>query len=515
MSFTSWTFAVFLAVSVLVYWLLPGKFRWMWLLAASCLFYGWKEPLYLVYLLFAAGSTWLISLGMDRVSRKQKAHFSANELNKDEKKAYKARTARKKKALMALCLLLNVGLLALIKYSGLLPGRDSLWWLVMPLGISFYTFQTIGYVIDVYRETVDCQRNFFRYALYVSFFPQISQGPIGRYSVLAPQLFTPVSFDGSRVARGVMRMLWGFFKKLVIAGRLGIFVDAAYSDPHGGLTMALATLGYAFQLYADFAGYMDIIIGAGECFHIRLEENFQTPYLSRSIAEYWRRWHSTLGSWFRDYLYYPVLRSGWCGSLGKKLSKAGKKTLAKNLTTAIGLLCTWVLIGLWHGSTDNFLVHGLYHGTFVILAAVLGDFYGKVRTALKIREQSKAFHLFQVLRTFLIVNIGYVLFRSANMAQAADIFGKILIPGNFPADWQDLTKLLTDIALTAGDWIVTGLALLLVAFADLRQDALAARFQAMAPWQKTAVMAAVLLLIFVFGLYGIGFDAASFIYSQF
>lgn len=438
MSFTSLTFAIFLGVMLLGYYLIPKKVQWLWLLIGSYVFYTWSSPYFVVFLLFSTVTTWAFPLIMGRLSdRHQKwlASEDGNSLKKEEKKAYRKKLERQKRILLILCLICNIGLLAFLKYTNFvivtinhfgveLPILD---WLVLPLGISFYTFQSVGYVVDVYRETALPLKNFFKYALYVSFFPQICQGPIGRFNDLAPQLYSEHRFEYNGFIMGLERILLGFFKKMVVADQIAVFVNAVYQDPsaYSGLILGLATLMYAFQLYADFSGYMDIAIGAGRCFGIRLAENFETPYFSRSITEFWRRWHITLGSWFKDYLYYPVLRSGWCSGIGRRLSKKGRKKAAKMLTTVIGLAITWLLIGMWHGASWNFILYGCYHGAFVIMAVVLGDVYEKIKNCIKIREENKIWQGFQIVRTFFIVTFGYVLFRSADISQAALIYKRL------------------------------------------------------------------------------------------
>ena len=195
---------------------------------------------------------------------------------------------------------------------------------ILPVGLSFYIFQSLGYCIDVYRGTARAERNFFKYALYVSFFPQILQGPIGDYNRLAPQLFAPHDFSYKEAVYGIERVAWGFFKKLVIANQISLILDGVwigYFEYSGCAFWMMALVFYAIQLYADFSGYMDIANGCAQMLGIRMDENFCTPYFSRNIAEFWRNWHITLGAWFKNYVFYPVLRTGWCNQLRKNLKK--------------------------------------------------------------------------------------------------------------------------------------------------------------------------------------------------
>ena len=232
-------------------------------------------------------------------------------------------------------------------------------------------------------------------------------------------------------------MLLGFFKKIIVANNLGAFVNSIYADPgqYSGVILAFATFLYAFELYADFSGYMDIDCGISECMGIQLAENFETPYFSRSIAEFWRRWHISLGVWFKDYLYYPLLRTKAFSALSKKLRKSGHKKAAQNVTVSLGLLITWFVIGFWHGAGFNYVLYGLFHGSFVILSGLLGDFYESAKNRLRISKDAFWWKAFQMLRTFTIVCFGYVLFISNDLSQALMVYYRIFTQ-NFYFGWS-------------------------------------------------------------------------------
>ena len=409
MVFTSFAFCAFIVLLFVIYYTIPrikGGIQWLVLLSFSLFFYMYNSPRYAIFLCASILTTWI----------------SARYIQK--------------KAVFPLCIIFNLGILCFVKYAPLFAGLNgrSLDWLIIPLGISFYTFQSMGYLIDVKRGLTEPEKNLLKYALFVSFFPQISQGPIGRCESLMPQLISDHSFDYDRFVRGLERMLLGFFKKILIANNLARIVDDAYGnyDMYSGKIMILATLMYAFQLYADFSGYMDIAVGTGECLGITLSENFRTPYFSKNISEYWRRWHITLGAWFKDYLYYPLLRTRVITDMNRALRKSGHKKAARSITTSIGLLITWLCIGMWHGASLNFIAHGLFHGFFLIMAIVLSDLYVSCRNKLHIHDDSRIFNIFRMLRTFTIVNIGYVLFRSDSMGMALGIYKRIF--GHFNDD---------------------------------------------------------------------------------
>ena len=325
-SYTTLNFICFVFVTMLVYFLFPAKkYKWTVLLAASMFFYAVAGYKYAFFILFTTLSTYLIALWISHVSAHSKKLLKEKkkEWDKDQKKKYKNKIKIQKRLIMTLALVINFGILAFLKYYGFFAGslNDMLGSfgvsfsiptlkLFLPLGISFYTFQSMGYIVDVYREKTDAQRNPFKLLLFVSFFPQIIQGPISIYDQLAAQLLEPHEFDFTRMKHGMELILWGFFKKLVIADRAYILIGAVEKDyaQFGGTTLTFTILLYALQLYADFSGGIDISRGVAQIFGIDMIDNFKRPYFSRSINEYWRRWHISLGAWLKNYLFYPIAR---------------------------------------------------------------------------------------------------------------------------------------------------------------------------------------------------------------
>lgn len=432
MSFVSLEFLLLLLSLFVLYFLsakLFPKLQWGVLLLASVIFYYWVMREYTLYLMLYILTAWLCGISIEKIGNK----YLENRINngsEEEKQHLKIITSFLQKLTLTLAIILMLGCLLLVKCKGFFLSdfpEGAAQWLIMPLGISFFAFLNIGYCVDIYRGTAKAENNPLKYALYVSYFPHILQGPLDRFDTLSPQLFSVHDFSGDKFKSGLERMLIGYFKKLAVANNLGMFVDSTYAVPseRSGIVLVLATLAYAMQIYADFSGYMDIVCGISECLGIRIEENFKTPYFSESIAEYWRRWHITLGAWFRDYLYYPILRSEAFRCLSKRLRSQRKKKLAKILPTSLGLLITWFLIGFWHGNSWNFIVHGLYHGCFIISSTMLADFYGTLRTKSRISEDAFSWHLFKKVRTFLLVCIGYVFFRADSLRTALTIYKRI------------------------------------------------------------------------------------------
>ena len=436
MSFVSGRFIVLLASLFVVYYFLGkrnSQYQWIAVLIASLVYYGSAMKLLSAYLLASVIISWIYGITVRQVNKKQEVSILALPKSgnvKEEKKSIRKKSEQIKKVFLFCSLILLLGTLIVLKCcSGMLSvpeGRIN--WLIMPLGISFFTFLCVGYCIDIFRGTITAETNFFKYALYVSYFPHIGQGPIDRYGDLATQFVEIHHFDRTEFIMGIERILIGYFKKLVIANHLSLFIDPVFTDPgtHSGFVLAFAAFMYAFQLYADFSGYMDIACGVSQCLRIRVSENFHTPYFSRSIAEYWRNWHITLGAWFRDYLYYPILRSGLISGLSKKLRSAGCKKMAQILSTTIGLLITWLLIGFWHGTSLNYIIYGLYHGSFIILSTVFSEVYSKFRVKLNISEYSISWRTFQIIRTFTIICISYILFRANSLDSSLAIFRRIV-----------------------------------------------------------------------------------------
>lgn len=524
MSFLTLQYLAFLGILCLAYYTLGAinkKIQWIILLIASYIFYGFSSAKYLGFLVFSTLVTWGVSVAVSETFSREKAEIAADaSITKEQKKAIKSAYDKKRKYWIFWAVVLNIGLLFIIKYANRgieslnsLFGLDmgQLKWIVMPLGFSFYTFQSLGYCIDVYRGTVEAERNPLKYALFVSFFPQICEGPIGSYQELSPQFFEEHRFDYDSFVKGLIRILTGIFKKVVVADTIALFVDPVYASygDYSGAMLLLATFLYALQLYADFSGYIDIALGSSACLGIRLTENFDTPYFSRSIAEYWRRWHISLGVWFRNYLYYSVLRSNAVSSYGKKLAKEGKRKLASCITATVGLAVTWTLIGMWHGASYNFLAHGWYHGFFIILSVWLGDTYKKTKEVLHIKENS-AWKLFQIVRTFTIVLIGYVLFRATGLRAAFGIYQRILTAFYYEGALSGLYL------LSRAEWIIALFGIAVVFLFDLIE-----RKAALADWIYSRNIALRWLILYVLLLITLLFflnrpaDAGNFIYFNF
>ncbi|MEG1781934.1 MAG: MBOAT family O-acyltransferase, partial [Oscillospiraceae bacterium] len=425
MLFTTLQFIGFLALCTVLYYTLPHRFQWLVLLFASIIFYMGIGRRRIIFILASALTTYVAANLIEKINACEKERLlkGKDSLDKAEKNIIKKGYRFKKRIVLIIFLAFNLGGLSFFKFynfaqtsGSFLPKLN----LIMPVGISFYTLQIIGYVCDVYNKKVTAEKNLLKTVLFTTYFPQIIQGPINRFGDLQSQLTKSHIFDYDKFVLGLMRMLWGYFKKLVIADRFAVIVTTLFQNSanYAGFEIAIVIFFYTIQLYADFSGGIDIAMGASELFGIELPENFKTPFFSKSIGEFWRRWHITLGAYLRDYVFYPVTLSKPMAKLGKWLNKNCGKWFGRWIPAYISLFILWFCSGLWHGEGLQFIAYGLYHGTLIMLGMTFEPIFKKAFSALKVDPQSKTWQLFQVARTFSLVCIGELIFRSSSVSQA-------------------------------------------------------------------------------------------------
>ncbi len=429
MEITTLVFLAFVGLSCLVYYVVPKKFQWCVLLVSSLVFFVSSSALLTVYMLATTG---IVYTGA-RIIQKNKDLFieKKKELTKEEKKNFKAKNKKKQKTLVAIFSVLAIAILVALKYCNFLGGIVNSvagiftlnhlipeFNILLPLGISYYTLMSVSYIVDVYRGLIVAEKNPLRVLLYVSYFPHIVEGPFDRYKDLDVQFRTPHKFDYERFTGSIVIILFGLFKKLVIADRIGFIVSDYFDNvtETSLIGLSIATIMYTIQLYMDFSGCIDIVAGVSELFGIKVAENFRQPFFSKSINEFWRRWHITLGLWLKEYVFYPVTLSGHFKKVNQFVKKHIKNvTLATFVPAAYSLFFVWFCNGLWHGASVKFIAYGLYYYVLMMLGELFTPLFNKTKNKLHIKEDNKLFALFQILRTFFIVNIGMLLFRSVGL----------------------------------------------------------------------------------------------------
>ena len=533
MSFISLSFLAFLGVLLLLYYLLPKRAQWALLLIGSYVFYAFAGLPCLAFLVFTTAVAYVTGRLLARSQAREDAYIASvrDEISKEERKAYRAKGKGQRRLILAAGLVLGFGLLAVFKYTGFtvrnlnavihLFDRNTsipVPSLLLPLGLSFYVFQTMGYLIDVYRGKAGAEKNPFRLALFVSFFPQLVQGPISRYSELAKQLYTPHRADWGMISGGLLRVAWGYFKKLVVADTVLIAIRTLLSDTaaYEGAYVLLLILLYSIEIYGDFTGGIDITIGTAQMFGIRLTENFDRPFSSESTKEYWRRWHITMGTWFTDYIFYPL-------SVSKPMQKLSKwsrahlgQAVGKRLPVYIATIVTWFLTGLWHGADWNFIVWGLLNCLIILVSQELEPLWRRFRENFPRLDKSAFFHGFRAVRTFLLMG----LIRSLDCYRdVPKTFSLWVTMFTRPDTYRTLFGGgLLALGLTVPDFILIGLSVLLIFFVSRagrekrlsEPDRLPAK-----PVLLCLCVCALVIAALVFGNYGQGYDASDFIYGQF
>ena len=483
--FNSIEFLVFFPFVATAFFLIPHRWRWTLLLGASYFFYVSWNPKYVVVLLVMTVIGYVSGRLLEQQTRPTTRRF-----------------------ILSLSLLASLGILFFFKYSDLSNRAlhsvfDRLGigygvYLVLPLGLSYFTFQTLSYILDVYRGTIPAERHAGIYALFIGFFPQLTAGPIPRASQLLPQFRTVHSPDYELVVSGLLRMTWGFFKKLVIADRLAVMVNTVYGDPtaYTGTALILATYAFAFQVYCDFSGYADIAIGAARVMGFTLQENFQQPYYATSIPEFWRRWHITLYNWLRDYVFYPLSRA---------LRRSGFAS-DQLLALALPPMLTMLISGLWHGTNWTFIVWGALHGTFMVISVLWSRANLSLRWPFSFPPQILTG--LKIFFTFNLVCLAWIFFRANSISDALYIIQHLFVTAEINASLYDL--------MPSGwyDWLIAMLAIFLMEVVHYNQrkyGSVREVVRRQPVWLRWSVYYALIVVIFMFGKFGAG----EFIYARF
>ncbi len=492
MLFHSAQFLIFFPLATLIYFLIPRKGRGLWLLAVSYFFYLCWDPRYGLLLALVTLLTYGTGLLIQRSGTKK------------GKKLWLTVSFAACLAVLG-CFKYAVFILESLAALFSLAGVTLTWpqfSILLPLGISFYLFQVLGYLVDVYRGKVEAEQNLLRYALFVAFFPKLVSGPIERAENLLPQMRDGqgewglgASFDFDRMRRGLLLMVWGLFLKLVIADRAALLVDTVFPKywEYNGLQLAVAAVCFSIQLYCDFGGYSAVAIGAAQVLGFRLQDNFHQPYLALSIRDFWRRWHISLSGWFRDYLYIPL--------------GGNRKGRAR---TYFNTMVTMLLSGLWHGAGWNYVVWGGLHGVYQVAGDVLRPARDRAVERLHIRREALVWKVLRGLITFGLVTLAWIFFRAESTRAALGLISGIISRFTLSLDG------ITGLGLDWKDLLVLLIAVLVLLAADLLGQNMQVRDRILAlPLPaRWAVYYLAVFSIFIFGIYGGNYDPSQFIYGQ-
>jgi alginate O-acetyltransferase complex protein AlgI len=487
MLFNSIHFLLFFVIVMTAYFVISYRFRWALLLIASYIFYMSLKPAYIVLIIILT----LIS------------YYACLQMGKTEIKS-------KKKRFLIFTVLANLGLLFIFKYYDffnhsfkaifdyyhLSYGLPALHF-VLPIGISFYTFKSLSYTIDVYRGDKSPEKHFGYFALYIAFFPQLLAGPIERATRFLPQLYEKFDFDYPRVTKGLKLMLWGLFQKMVIADNLATLVDSVYNDPthHQGISLILATLFFAFQIYCDFSGYSDIAIGAAQVLGIKTMDNFNRPYFSKSIPEFWRRWHISLSTWFRDYLYIPL---------------GGNRVSIPRWY--FNLFIVMLICGFWHGANWTFIVWGGLHGFYLAFSRITHGIRYKVAQTIGLNKFPRLHSYLKVMVTFFLVSFAWIFFRANTISDAVYIISNLFSGWAMGLTFEAFEKMPFGGPLKF-EWVVSlfAIGILLAVHLIERRENIIDWFSKKPIWLRWSVCYSIILSILLFGNFG----SKQFIYFQF
>lgn len=520
--------AIFLPLTILIYNIVPQKHRWKVLLVASYIFFWSISEKLIIYLLLSTLSIhhfglWLKSLQNERNDILKKSE-------KEKKKEIRKQYLKKQRNVLIFAVLLHLGVLIVLKYSKFLgtninlvlnfihcPFKLTIAKYAIPIGISFYTFQAISYMFDVYHEKINADRNLGRLALFMAFFPQIMEGPICRYQDTAMQLYEGRKTTYKNLTFGLQRILWGFAKKMIIADRLNALVKTVFTDyaQYDGGIIALGMILYTCQLYMDFSGTMDTVIGSAQIFGVKLPENFKQPFFSKSISDFWTRWHITLGAWFRDYIFYPLSLSEPL----KKLTTKGRKKLGKHygplLASSIALFCVWISNGLWHGSAWNFIFFGMYHFGLILLANIMEPIVKVVTEKLHINRESTPYRIFQIIRTTCLVFIGELFFRAKGL-KAGLIMLKTMFTDFTLKSFADGTYL--KLGIDIHDFVIVGIFVIVVFIVGIMKEKnidIRERIASKNIVIRWTIYYLLILSVIIFGAYGVGYTPVDPMYASY
>lgn len=510
---------VFLLTIVVVYIFTPKKLKRLLLLLASYALFLKVSKKLVIYLLLSTLSIYISGLLFKKIDDKRNIKIKG--VDKEKRKEIKEKYKSKKKIILICCILFNVSFLFIFKYLTFFTNIINIIFssdikvlkLLAPMGISFYTLSALSYLIDVYNEKVDAEKNIVKIMLYLSFFPTILEGPILKYSDVKDEFEKKSKVTYKNFCFGVQRILYGLFKKFLIADRLNMFVKLVFDNytNYNGSTILLGALFYTILLYMEFSGTMDVVIGSAEIFDIKLPENFKQPFFSKNISEFWSRWHITLGLWFKNYIFYPVSLSKPVKKLTTFLRNKINARFSVIVMSAISLFAVWSLNGLWHGAGFTYIVFGYYHFILILLGNIFEPLIVKILNKLKISRQNKIYKFLQIIKTSFLVIIGELIFRAKDLTTAIGMLKSIFT--NF-----NITKINFLLGMDIKDYIVLIISIIIVFIISMLKEKninVREKISEKHIVVRWIIYYALILGIIVFGAYGPGYDPVEPIYADF
>ncbi len=515
---------LFLPLALLVYQLTPQKLRWAVLVLEGYLFFWIISGKLVIYLIAVTIFTYGIGLRLDHNRKRFKEH--CDQVEREERKRIRKIFQRRQKLILLFGIGVLLSALAYLKYFNffvanvnLFAGREMIKPrnLILPIGISFYSLQAISYMADVYWNKMPAERHPGKIALFLGFFPQIMEGPITMYGDTAQQLWEGHSLKAENLTEGCRRIGWGMLKKIVVADRLYVVVKTIfdnYRETHGVMVI-FGAVAYTIQLYMEFSGCMDIIIGSGKCFGVTLPENFRQPFFSKSAAEFWRRWHISLGRWFKTYIFYPVTTSGLVKKWNLYSKKHFNKYVGKIGISALALFPVWLCNGLWHGSSWNYIFYGMFYFVILMTEIILEPVRLKCLELLHVRENHPLYSFIRMVKTWCIIFTGELFFRASGLKAGCVMFLNIFKDFEISRLWDGtLLKLGIDIA----DYYVIFAGILAVAIVEvikefhLLGDRSFVQLRLPIRW---AAYYGLILAVLILGAYGNGYQEVDMIYANF
>ncbi len=535
MAFTSFRFIFFVAIVVFAYYIVPKKFQWFILLIASYGFYLSGGIDHIAYVLFTTLFTYIAGRVMQKMRDKQQEKIKAmgDEVTKEEKRELKKQVNKRVHTVQIITVLVNLGVLAYVKYLNFFLGVansvfDIFKWdvsvplvnVISILGLSYYTFNSIGYLIDVGRGKHAAEKHIGKFALFVSFFPSIVQGPLFRYCDVGYQLQQEHKFEYNNLKHGAMLILWGFFKKLVIADRVAAIARHVFApgfEYSNGSQIFFGVLAYSFQIYCDFSGGTDITRGVAQMLGIDLPVNFERPFFATSMADFWRRWHMSLGAWMREFVFYPVMLAKPVTALSKKFRHKYGAYAAKMVPSVAAPFVVFFLIGIWHGLTWQYIANGLYNATLISGSVALVPVYDWLIKKLKVNTETFSFRLFQILRTFCLLCISRIIVKAPSLTEAFRMIKTMFT--SIDLDFiTGANKEIFTYGVTGKEMVVVAIAVLVLFVIGILQER-GVKIRETLDKQsfifRWALVIALIVFVAVFGIYGPGYDASQFIYGKF